>query len=263
MTEPKNNSLVGVERTLSVLEAFLQRSSWGLSDLARHLELNKAVVYRIVRSLEQRGFVEQPEERGAYVLGPAAVALGRSVKNRSLATVARRHLVRTAESTGEVTLLYSLRGHRYLCVDRLDMNSATEVTVEVGDTVGLHAGAGRSILAFQDDRFVDEVLAAPLSRYTNRTPNDPKQIRELLAGIRRTGHCVSAGEITPETVGVSAPVRDDKGRVRYAVCISVDAPGDQVDPLRLDYLVGAVVDTAASISQSLGYQEEHPLEERL
>ncbi|WOF23956.1 IclR family transcriptional regulator [Microbacterium betulae] len=263
MTDSKNNTLLGIERALSVLEAFIHRSSWGLSDLARHLDLNKAVVYRIVRSLEQRGFLEQPEERGPYLLGPAAVALGRSVKSKSLVAVARRHLVRAAESTGEVALLYSMRGHRYLCVDRLDVNSDTEVTVEIGDTIGLHAGAGKSILAFQDDPFVDEVLAAPLSRYTEATPVEPDRIREMLTQIQGTHHWVSTGEITPNTVGISAPIRDPKGRVKYAFCISVDAPGGQLDPTRLDYLVSAVVDTAASISQSLGYLEGRPLEERL
>lgn len=263
MTESKNNTLLGIERALSVLEALIQRSSWGLSDLARHLDLNKAVVYRIVRSLEQRGFLEQPEERGPYLLGPAAIALGRSVKSKSLVTVARRHLVRAAESTGEVALLYSMRGHRYLCVDRLDVNSDTEVTVEVGDTIGLHAGAGKSILAFQHERFVDEVLSSPLSRYTKGTPVEPERIREMLTRIQEAHHWVSNGEITPNTVGISAPVRDSKGRVKYAFCISVDAPGGQLDPARLDYLVSAVVDTAASISQSLGYLEGRPLEERL
>lgn len=263
MTESKNKTLLGIERALSVLEAFIHRSNWGLSELARHLDLNKTVVYRIVRSLEQRGFLEQPEERGPYSLGPAAVALGRSVKSRSLVTVARRHLVRAAESTGEAALLYSMRGHRYLCVDRLDVNRDTEVTVEIGDTIGLHAGAGKSILAFQGERFVDEVLTAPLSRYTDATPTDRAQISDMLTQIQGTHHWVSTGEITPNTVGISSPIRDTEGRVKYALCISVDAHGGQLDPARLDYLVSAVVDTAASISQSLGYQEGHPLEERL
>lgn len=263
MTESKNTTLLGVERALSVLEAFIHRSSWGLSELARELDLNKAVVYRIVRSLEQRGFLEQVEERGPYSLGPAAVALGKSVKSRSLVTVARRHMVRAAESTGEVALLYSMRGHRYLCVDRLDVNSDTEVTVEIGDTIGLHAGAGKSILAFQAEQFVDEVLAVPLSRYTAATPTEPEGIREMLARVQSEHHWVSTGEITPNTVGISAPVRDAKGRVKYAFCISVHAPDGALDPTRLDYLIGTVVDTAASISQSLGYQEGRPLEERL
>ncbi|MGO1971427.1 MAG: IclR family transcriptional regulator [Propionibacteriaceae bacterium] len=263
MAEPKGQTLLGVERAISVLEAFIYRSSWGLTDLARHLELNKAVVYRLVRSLEQRGFLEQPEERGPYYLGPAAIALGKSVESRSIVTVARRHLLRVAEQTGEVVLLYAIRGHRYLCMERLDVNSNTDVTVEVGDAVGLHAGAGKSILAFQDPSFVNEALSAPLSRYTADTPTDPDRIREILHEVRAANHCVSRGEITPKTVGVSAPVRDMKGRVKHSVCISVNASDGQVDSARLDHLIGAVVDTAASISQSLGYQEGRPLESKL
>ncbi len=262
MSESKSQTLLGVERTLSVLEAFSHQSSWGLTDLARHLDLNKAVAYRIVRSLEQRGFLEQVETRGPYCLGPAAIALGRSVEGRSIVSVARRHLVRVAEQTGEVVLLYSLRGHRYLCLERLDVNSNTEVTVEIGDTIGLHAGAGKSILAFQDRQFIDEVLSAGLSRYTEQTPTDPDRIRAILDQIQHSNHWVSRGEITPRTIGISAPIRDVKGRVQHSVCISVGAPNEQLDAARLDHLVSAVTDTAASISQGLGYLEGRPLEDR-
>lgn len=263
MTESKNGTLLGVERALSVLEAFIYRSSWGLSDLVRHLGFNKAVVYRLVRSLEQRGFLEQPEERGPYYLGPAAFALGKSVESRPIMSVARRHLLRAAEETGEVVLLYSRRGHRYLCIERLDVNRKTEVTVEIGDTIGLHAGAGKSILAFQDATFVDDVLSAPLSRYTESTPTDPAELRRILEQIQRESHWISHGEITPGTIGISAPIRDMRGIVSYTVCISLNTPAAEIESVRLERLAAAVRDTAAAISQSLGYQEGRRLEDKL
>ena len=71
----KPASLQGVDRVLTVLEAFVNQTEWRVSDLAKHLGIHKAVTHRIVRSLEQRQYLEQTEARGSYSLGPAAMAL--------------------------------------------------------------------------------------------------------------------------------------------------------------------------------------------
>ncbi|MEU0567176.1 IclR family transcriptional regulator [Nonomuraea sp. NPDC005983] len=249
----KAASLQGVDRVLTVLEAFVGQAEWRVSDLAKHLGMHKAVTHRIVRSLEARQFLEQAEARGSYSLGPAAVALGRAAGRRAPRTAARRHLIRLAEQTGEVVLFYTLRGHRYVCVERLDINAETAVTVEIGDTIGLNAGAGKTLLAFQDERFIQEVLAAPLPRYTDRTPTDPQVIRDLLDRVRAEGVWVSNGEITPHTVGVSAPVWDTEGAVRYCICVTM--LDRTMDDRRLASVSAAVQDTATAVSQSLGYRE--------
>ncbi|WP_169806597.1 IclR family transcriptional regulator [Microtetraspora malaysiensis] len=249
----KPASLQGVDRVLTVLEAFVGQAEWRVSDLAKHLGMHKAVTHRIVRSLEARQFLEQAEARGSYSLGSAAVALGRAAGRRAPRTAARRHLIRLAEQTGEVVLFYTLRGHRYVCVERLDINAETAVTVEIGDTIGLNAGAGKTLLAFQDERFIQEVLAAPQPRYTDRTPTDPAVIHDMLDRIRAEGVWISEGEITPHTVGVSAPVWDTEGSVRYCVCVTVLERA--VDERRLASLSAAVQDTATAVSQSLGYRE--------
>ncbi|MCK2220935.1 IclR family transcriptional regulator [Actinomadura sp. ATCC 31491] len=255
MTEEpaRSASLQGVDRVLTVLEAFVGQAEWRVSDLAKHLGIHKAVTHRIVRSLEARHYLEQAEARGSYSLGPAAVALGRAAGRRAPRTTARRHLIRLAEQTGEVVLFYTLRGHRYVCVERLDINAETAVTVEIGDTIGLNAGAGKTLLAYQDERFLQEVLGAPLPRYTDRTPTDPGAIRDMLGRIRAQGYWVSDGEITPGTVGVSAPVRDADGGVRHCVCVTM--LDRRVDERRLAGVSAAVRDTATAVSQSLGHRD--------
>lgn len=249
----KPASLQGVDRVLTVLEAFVNQTEWRVSDLAKHLGIHKAVTHRIVRSLEQRQYLEQTEARGSYSLGPAAVALGRAAGRRAPRTAARRHLIRLAEQTGEVVLFYMLRGHRYVCVERLDINAETALTVEIGDTIGLNAGAGKTLLAFQDEQFLGEVLAAPLPRYTDQTPTDPDVIRGMLEKIRAEGIWVSSGEITPDTLGVSAPVRDADGPGTYCVCVTMSTR--TVDERRLASVSAAVQDTATAVSQSLGHRE--------
>lgn len=232
-----------------VLDAFVGRSEWRISDLARHLSLPKAGIHRIVQSLEACGYLRQDGARGAYSLGPQAVAIGRSALSQASAVRPHRHLVRLSEMTGAVALYYELRGHRYVCLERLDVTSVVPTTVEVGDTMGLHAGAGKSILAFQPESFISQVLSAQLPKYSSSTPASPAEVRQCLNEIRRAGYWVSRGEITPGTVGISAPVIGASGTVANAICVSLEVPVD-------DDFVGRIAEevrqVASVISQEVG-----------
>lgn len=220
MAEP----LQSVVRTTMVLDAFAGRSEWRVSELARYLRLPKAGVHRIVQSLETCGYLRQDDARGAYSLGGQAIALGRNALSQATAARPYRHLARLSEMTGAVALYYELRGHRYVCLERLDVMSVVPTTVEVGDTMGLHAGAGKSILAFQTDSFILQVLSARLPNYSGVTPASAADVRACLTEIRRRGYWVSRGEITPGTVGISAPVVTASGKVTNAICVSLQAP---------------------------------------
>ena len=249
---PKVRSTSGVDRTLSVLEAFLVRPAWRLSDLSRHLEIGKASVYRILRALEIRGYIEQDGAGGMYLLGPSVALLGSAASGQNRVDLDRSHLLRLAQQSGEVVLTYVLRGHRYLCTDRVSLNSTVPVTVEIGDTIGLHAGAGKSILAFQSEDFIRKVLSSPLSKYSDSTPLDPLAVRKMLDTIVKQEYWISYGEITPNTIGISAPIRSATGAVDRAICITVSS--NHVSDKRVDYLVECVADAASSISQSFGYK---------
>ena len=55
---------------------FRDNTHFKISELARHLGLDRSTTYRILLSLEQAGFVEKDEETGTYSLGLAAFEIG-------------------------------------------------------------------------------------------------------------------------------------------------------------------------------------------
>ena len=52
------------------------KTHFKISELARHLRLDRSTTYRILLSLERAGFVEKDEEAGTYSLGLAAFEIG-------------------------------------------------------------------------------------------------------------------------------------------------------------------------------------------
>jgi DNA-binding IclR family transcriptional regulator len=80
MPRPSNPTARAV-RLLDLL-ASRPKESFGLSDLARSLQMNKATCLTILTTLTASGYVLLDPATKAYCLGPAAVALGESALTR-------------------------------------------------------------------------------------------------------------------------------------------------------------------------------------
>jgi hypothetical protein len=71
------NGVQSVSRALDLLEAFPRYGpELGLSRIAGLLYLNKATAYRLLSTLEERGYVERLPESRKYRLGVRAFELG-------------------------------------------------------------------------------------------------------------------------------------------------------------------------------------------
>jgi IclR family transcriptional regulator, acetate operon repressor len=243
-----------VAKAIAVLRAFERRGEWGVNDLARELEMPRSVVHRLVRTLVAGGLLDQSGERGSYRLGMGLVRLARLAGQRTtLTSVAHEPLAALAERTDMAAFLSVLRGQRHVCVDVVDFAHQAISVVRVGDTLGLHAGAGgKAILAFQPPSFIDEVLAGPLMRYTERTLVDRTGLLAELEAVRRDGWARSESEVTPGTAAVAAPIRNERGEVVASVDVTTSTLRMEVEDW--DAVAAGVLETAAQVSTALGDQ---------
>lgn len=246
-------------RVADVLLLFIRGpAALGVTQIARQLDLSKAVVHRILQSLAARQVVELDTHTRGYRLGRAAVALGaRALRDHDLRTSARPVLRRLRDATGETTTLSELVGTSRVYLDQFESPQEIKMTVELGLPHALHAGgSGRVILAFQSDDFQDEVLSRGLERLTPRTVVDPARLRAELAAVRRAGFAVSFGERQPGAGAVAAPVFGVDGDAVGA--ISVCGPMDRFDARTVAEHVPRVVAAAEEVSRTLGWAGERP-----
>ena len=108
---PELVSLSGTESAGRVADVLLLLASGppclGVTEIARELDLSKAVVHRILRSLASRQLVRA--DGGAYGLGVAAAAMGaRALRDLDLRTVALPVLRRLQAQTNETTTVWRL-----------------------------------------------------------------------------------------------------------------------------------------------------------
>ena len=141
-----------------------------------------------------------------------------------------------------------LDGAEVVYLERLSGRGAVNVISRVGGRLPLHAtGVGLVLLAHADAELQEQVLAAPLKRYTAKTMCGPDELRRALAEVRRTGVAISDGQIELIALSVAAPVRGRRGEVVAA--LSVVVPAETSDARAYVPVVQAA---ARGISRALG-----------
>lgn len=217
----RRSRLQTLARSLALLKQFTHdRPEWGLSELARQLKLSKAIVHRIVATLEDQRFLARKD--GRYALGPAILDLSSVLLNSiDLREVARPVMKRLADQTDESVFMTILSGDRSVCVEKVDSRQRMRLTLDIGGHYPLHAGASNKVLlAFLPEEEQERILTQPLKAFTERTPRDPAQLREELKAIRQAGWCASTGELTPHAAAIAMPLRDAGGEVVGALSVS-------------------------------------------
>jgi DNA-binding IclR family transcriptional regulator len=227
--------------------------SLGVSAVARRLGLSKAVVHRILRTLNDRGLVmSEPDTRG-YRLGPAAAALGaRALRDSHLRTAAMPLLRSLQRATGETTTVSALVPDGRVYLDQVESPREIKMTVEVGRRFPLYAGSSSTcMLAFLSQEEQEAVLAADLAPLTSRTVTSADRLRRRLTEVRRKGYARSDGERQEGAASMAAPVFGFDGSVVGA--ISVCGPADRIDAEARERWVPLLREAADSLSRSLGW----------
>lgn len=97
---------------------------------------------------------------------------------------------------------------------------AIKVAGQTGDIVQWNTTAGiRSILAFADEEFVEEMLGRPMVALTEHSIIDPHQYRASLKKVRRDGYAYESGEVVVGVAALAAPVLGHDGRPLSSISV--------------------------------------------
>lgn len=236
-------------RALQVLEAFAPgHSRLSLTELARRARLPLSTAHRLVHDLTAWGALERDAD-GRYHVGlrlwEVAALAPRGLALRELAMPFLEDL---SQVTQENVQLAVREGLEVVFVERIAGRRAVPVLTRVGGRFPMHpTGVGLVLLAHAPVDVQEQVLAAPLARFTPRTVVVPHELRRVLAEVRRTGHVVSDRQVTMDSVSVAAPVWGADSTVVAALSIVIRHGG--VAPATL---VPAVQAAARGISRAAG-----------
>jgi len=247
-------TLKTLRKGLEVLETLADdREELTLTALSQRLRESPPVIFRILRTLQERGYVEQDVASKRWRPGFRAWEIGcRAVNRTGLVEVARPVLKGLTEFTEETSYLAVVRGTDTVYLDTVVGLEPLRVYAEPGIRVPLYLTAsGKAILAFHDGDLVDRVLAAGMKKQTAMTITKPGALRARLNEIRRTGVSLNRGERRTDVSAAAAPVFDRAGECDAA--IGVSGPSQRFSGDRLERVIDSVHKAAHEVSAKLGY----------
>jgi DNA-binding IclR family transcriptional regulator len=224
------------------------------SQIARELGIQRTRAYRILKTLEARGYVEDHQPSGGFRLGMRFVPLAAQVRNRiDLLRTAEPILIELAKTTGDISYLLVRIGMHALIIDRYIGHHRLQAMGAIGELLPLHVGAGpKALLAFAPETERMQILhEMALPRWTKKTITDREELRRHLEVVRARGYALDEEESEIGNFAVTAPVFDHTGSAVAAV--SITTPGVRFNSDRRDKLIRVVIQAAQTISAKLGY----------
>ncbi|MDH6238107.1 DNA-binding IclR family transcriptional regulator [Cryobacterium sp. CG_9.6] len=188
----------------------------GVSEIARTLDLSKAVVHRILQSLSSRGLLQTLPQSSNYVLGPSAIRLGNNAWNQlDFRTIASPVLRALRDKTMETTTLSVLSNDSRIYLDQYESPREIKMVVEIGVRHPLHSGASsRAILAFLAPARVDEAVEQLRVLHADF---DEVDYRRKLTKVRVDGYASSLNERNIGAASIAAAFFDKAGNVMGSI----------------------------------------------
>ncbi len=210
MPDPAHDSALSstLLKGLEILALFNDtKVQFSNAEIARRLDLNKATVSRLCKTLVHMGYLRKGT-KGGFLLAPRILALSYPV----LASTHWRHKLATpmreiAEMSGGNCSLCVLSGTSFVQLQDIGNPSTFPHAPAPGITGPLHrSSTGRALLSLLEE---DE-LAAKLAEIRHAVPEEFETYAEAMAkGIERCrseGFCVAYGDWRPNIAALSSPL---------------------------------------------------------
>lgn len=255
--EKANYTIQSVSHALDILESFTKtEDELGVTELSKRLGLHKNNVFRLLATLEYRGYIEQNKATENYRLGPKTLQIGAIfIEQRECRRQARPILENLMAASGETAVVAVLRGNKVIFMDSVETNKTVRAVSRIGSLLPAHCTAvGKAQLSHLSvaelERTYPETALPPLTDRSIKTRD--ALITELKITAEK-GYALENEETDIDVRSIAVPVKDFSGNVIAAV--GIVAPAHRLPDERLDKggIAALVQEAGRAISARLGF----------
>jgi DNA-binding IclR family transcriptional regulator len=254
--EKTNYIIQSVSHALDVLEQFTgEPDELGVTELSKRLKLHKNNVFRLLATLEARGYIEQNKATENYRLGVRCLRIGqRFVMQTGLLRQARPVMHQVAKACHETSFITVMRDGCAIALDAVEAEQPVRMVSRIGDPLPLHCtAAGKMHLAFADDELA--LLPEALQKFTEKTVVDRQALGQQLKKIAESGFAIDVGEHIEDVRSVAVPVRDYTRAVVGSLTVS--GPAYRLSQERLEKeIVPLMLKAGRELSTRLGFDSD-------
>ncbi|MBA4494894.1 IclR family transcriptional regulator [Paenactinomyces guangxiensis] len=218
MSEEKKLTVRAAERALDILLCFVREPQLGMMEIAKRTKLSKSTVFRLLATLEAKGFIKRDPQTEKYQLGFRIWELAANLDHSDdPAVLFLPEMERLRDDLDETVSLYVRDGKERIRIQAVESKQAIRRVAPVGARMPLSVGASSKVLvAYGDEELRQQVLSDPL------WPSgiDQEEYQAQLKEIREKGYAISVEEREVGTAAVSVPVFNREGRLIAALAVS-------------------------------------------
>jgi IclR family KDG regulon transcriptional repressor len=245
-----------IDHALDIIESFqTDNPEMGVTELSAKLGLSKNNVFRLLATLEAKGYIEQNHVSEDYRLGPRILEVGQVYLSRlGFLKIAHPFLEEMVAVCDEAAYVAVLRDTEVVYLDMVQTSHPLRLRSRVGSRLPVYCTAvGKAQLAFESRDRIEEILSASkLVRHTPHTITSKSELARNLREVVETGVALDMEEWEEDVRCVGTPIRDYTGRVIAGMCIS--APAIRMSAERIEKEISPLVkSTGERISLRLGY----------
>lgn len=257
--EKSEYMIQAVSHALDLLEQFHgdDVDELGVTELSKRLKLHKNNVFRLLATLESRGYIEQNKATENYRLGLKSLELGQTfIKKMGLLHQAKPVLEELVNESNETSYVAIFKDGYIVYLDVVETRLTVRVVSRVGTRLPAYCtAAGKVHLANMSDEELESVLPSQeLSAYTPHSITDRQELMKDLAQVAERGYALDIEELDIGVRCVAAPIRDYTRRIVGA--LSISGPATRFSDERLEKeLVPLVTRAAEELSTRLGFHK--------
>lgn len=222
-------------RLLHVIEELAKAGTpLSASELNRNLGLPKPSLHRLVKTLEDHGFIESDLTGRAYRPSPRLKQMASGILSSQDLRVARHAILqRLSHQIGETCNIAVPHRSGMTYLERVETQWPLRIQLPVGTQVPHYCTAsGKLYLSTLSYPHLAAYLGAvPLVSHSEYTITAPDRLRQELRRIRKLGYALDHQEFMHDMIALAVPIFE--GNDRLVATLSVHAPLQRCDQEQL------------------------------
>jgi DNA-binding IclR family transcriptional regulator len=248
------SGILVLHKALDILETIRSsRTGISLADLARVLEIPKPTAYRIMATLEGRGYLAR-NQKGGYQMTRRFFEL-QDIKSdeRRLTEASLQAMEQLANSCRETINLGILDAGEVVVIGTIESPQAIRMSSKVGNRRYLHATAlGKVLLSgLSDPEVLRLIRIKRLPRLTPHTLVTRQAVLAEIHKVRKQGYSIDDEENEPGGRCIGAPILGPGERVTAA--LSISAPVFRMEMSRVRGLAQELSRACRKISRAMAF----------
>lgn len=227
-----------LQKALEILNLFLEKPKWSVTEISKRLNLNKSNVHNILSTFKAMNYLSQEEESGKYQLGFGIYAFCQAMGNAfSIKNIAVPFMQEISELTGELVFLAVPYNDEVIYLEEAyPIESFYLMRMVPGKRARMFCtGIGKAMMAYLFEEEREKYILRELPAYTEYTITDKDKLRQELVKTRERGYAIDNMEHEFGVKCVAMPVLD-KNRKPVAA-ISVSGPSLRFTQERIEEIV--------------------------